>query len=69
MLDHDLDFPVSLVDLCDIWGLCPDCGDEVIACRCEEDAELEREVQAHPSRCLCCASDEPVRVPFVRRAA
>lgn len=78
MLDHDLDFPISLVDYCDMLGLCPDCGDEVIVCRCAEDNALHLEITAHPRGCVCCYGDidrdaeydrAPVRVrfPVVRR--
>jgi hypothetical protein len=66
------------IELCDIRGICPDCGDSVVECRCEEDHALHLEILAHPKGCLCCADDidldaehdrAPVRVRFppVRR--
>lgn len=64
MLDHDLDFPVSFLDRCDLLGLCPDCNDEVIVCRCAEDAEAIAQLDAHGLGCLCCEGDGPARVRF-----
>lgn len=79
MLDHDLHFRPTFAELCEERGICPECGDEVLLCRCEEDAEAVSLLAAHPSGCACCASDDldasrnlaPVRVrfPVVRRMA
>lgn len=60
------------IEACDLSDRCPDCGDHVLDCRCEEDAVAVSLLAAHPSACLCCASDDldasrnlaPIRVRF-----
>lgn len=52
-LDPDF-FHADHLELCHEQGICPCCGVELEWCACEADAEVERELEAHPVGCACC---------------
>lgn len=56
-------------EICFFEGVCPECGDSWVegACRCDADADLLDEVDAHGEGCACCrtVADEVEAAPVV----